>query len=126
MGRYYSGDIEGKWWFGVQPSDVPLRFGAVETTIEYCISNDDDFKDTMKEIETELGDKMRMFDDFFEQNNGYNNEMLIKFFKKKYPSYSEKDCEDDIREYADYKFGNQCIEFFKEYDDDYLSIQSEL
>ena len=30
MGRYYHGDIEGKFWFGVQPSDDPKFFGAEE------------------------------------------------------------------------------------------------
>jgi hypothetical protein len=30
MGRYYHGDIEGKFWFGVQPSNDPEFFGAVE------------------------------------------------------------------------------------------------
>ena len=66
MGRYYDGDIEGKWWFGVQPSDVPTRFGGGETRIEYSIPHDDDFKDTMKEIETNLGDKIGMFDDDYQ------------------------------------------------------------
>ena len=28
MGRYYSGDIEGKFWFGVQSSNAADRFGA--------------------------------------------------------------------------------------------------
>ena len=38
MGRYYHGDIEGKFWFGVQPSDDPKFFGAVEEpgdTVDY-------------------------------------------------------------------------------------------
>ena len=31
MGRYYSGDIDGKFWFGVQSSTVGEdRFGCVE------------------------------------------------------------------------------------------------
>ena len=30
MGRYYSGDIEGKFMFAIQSSDAPERFGAVE------------------------------------------------------------------------------------------------
>ena len=29
MGRYYSGDIEGKFWFGIQPSNDAEQFGAV-------------------------------------------------------------------------------------------------
>lgn len=28
MGRYYSGDIEGKFWFAVQSSNAADRFGV--------------------------------------------------------------------------------------------------
>ena len=28
MGRYYNGDIEGKFWVAVQPSDAAARFGG--------------------------------------------------------------------------------------------------
>jgi hypothetical protein len=28
MGRYYSGDIEGKFWFALQDSDAADRFGV--------------------------------------------------------------------------------------------------
>lgn len=28
MGRYYDGDIEGKFWFGIQESTAPERFGC--------------------------------------------------------------------------------------------------
>ena len=28
MGRYYSGDIDGKFWFAVQPSDDANYFGV--------------------------------------------------------------------------------------------------
>jgi hypothetical protein len=30
MGRYYQGDIEGKFWFGCQSSDDGEFFGAKE------------------------------------------------------------------------------------------------
>lgn len=30
MGRYYSGDIEGKFLFGLQDSDAALRFGGTQ------------------------------------------------------------------------------------------------
>ena len=29
MGRYYNGDIEGKFWFAVQSSDCADRFGSI-------------------------------------------------------------------------------------------------
>jgi hypothetical protein len=41
MGRYYQGDIEGKFWFGVQNSDDGEFFGATECTtniIDYEIN----------------------------------------------------------------------------------------
>jgi hypothetical protein len=28
MGRFYSGSIEGKFWFGLQSSDAASRFGV--------------------------------------------------------------------------------------------------
>ena len=40
MGRYYSGDIEGKFWFAVQSSDDGEFFGSEEQTsnqIEYYL-----------------------------------------------------------------------------------------
>ena len=126
MGRYYWGGIEGKWWFAVQPSDVPMRFGGHERSVEYSIGYDEDFKQTMEEIETELGDKLKMFDEFFSSTNGYVNEDLIEYFKNKYPSYNETNRKHDLREYADYQFGKDCIKYFKEHDEDYLIISSEL
>ena len=28
MGRWYSGDVEGKFWFGIQDSNAADRFGV--------------------------------------------------------------------------------------------------
>ena len=39
MGRYFEGDIEGKFWFGVQSSSAADRFGCEGVTpsvLEYC------------------------------------------------------------------------------------------
>lgn len=35
MGRYYNGDIDGKFMFAVQPSNAGERFFARETEPEY-------------------------------------------------------------------------------------------
>ena len=43
MGRYYEGDIEGKFWFAVQSSDDGEHFGAEEqgsNYIEYYVSKE--------------------------------------------------------------------------------------
>ena len=52
MGRYYSGDIEGKFWFGVQSSDDASFFGGEmyePNYIEYEFSKED-LKDIKKGI----------------------------------------------------------------------------
>ena len=126
MGRYYSGDIEGKWWFGVQPSDVPIRFGGSESHISYEISNDNEFEETMEYLENELAGKIEVFKEFFEQNNGYNTESLMEFFKKKFPSYTESDLTKDLSDYADLEFGNKCKKYFEDSGENYLCISSEL
>jgi hypothetical protein len=41
MGRHYSGDIEGKFWFGVQSSDDASLFGG-ETSEPNDIHSDND------------------------------------------------------------------------------------
>jgi hypothetical protein len=33
MGRYYTGDIEGKFWFGVQSSDDASNFDGIEEEV---------------------------------------------------------------------------------------------
>ena len=35
MGRYYDGDISGKFWFAVQSSNAPARFGGNEFEPNY-------------------------------------------------------------------------------------------
>lgn len=43
MGRYYTGDIEGKFWFAVQSSDDADFFGVEgnePSEIEYCYEED--------------------------------------------------------------------------------------
>ena len=36
MGRFYHGDIEGKYWFGVQPTDCMTEYGAFNDGYEMC------------------------------------------------------------------------------------------
>jgi hypothetical protein len=109
MGRYYSGDIEGKFWFAVQGSDVGERFGCViqeQACIDYYIGEDqkDEIINELKAIEEKLGDELKKFHDFFNKNNGYSNQMLI-------------DAGLDItllEDYADYGFGQKLLKCVEE------------
>jgi hypothetical protein len=101
MGRYYSGDIEGKFWFAVQSSAVAGdRFGCVEShpeVIDYYADEDHlpTINQELKNIEDKMGDQLAKYDEFFNKNNGYNNQMLT-------------DAGLDVKlleDYADYGFG---------------------
>ena len=52
MGRYYNGDVNGKFMFAVQGSDAHERFGAVEENQSYI--NYVVYRDSYAEICAEL------------------------------------------------------------------------
>ena len=83
MGRYYNGDINGKFWFGVQSSTDASFFGGEEyepNHMDYYFDTDDldDIRKGIKTCLEELGDKKKELDDFFEKNNGYDDKMIIE------------------------------------------------
>lgn len=83
MGRYYDGDIEGKFWFGVQSSDDGEFFGAEEDT-SYTNYYAEDIKkadDGVNKCLKELGDYKEKIDQFFKEHDSYNNEMLEEYLK---------------------------------------------
>jgi len=126
MGRYYDGDVEGKWWFGVQSSDTPERFGGYETHIDYTICNDDTFKSGIKLIKEDLGDKLEWLQQFFDENNGYNDAMLMEFMMKKNPRYDKSELSQDLENFADYEFAMQVKEHFDDTGNEYCHVNSEL
>jgi hypothetical protein len=107
MGRYYSGDIDGKFWFAVQSSDAADRFGSTgcePNYIEYYFDEEhlEIVQAELKHIEDKLGDKMLIITKFFEENNGYTDEMLKDAGITPF----------ELSEYADYGLGKkieQCI-----------------
>ena len=83
MGRYYNGDIEGKFWFGVQSSADADFFGASGTKpnqyLNYHFDKEDHLKSIkkgIKECEKKLGTWKEKLDKFFKDNNSYNDKML--------------------------------------------------
>ena len=109
MGRYYNGDIEGKFWFGIQSSNSADRFGVTGNEPAYLDywfdeSNLEDVDAEIKSIEKSLGDKIQIIKDFFKENNGYNDEKLKK----------ADITEDELSEYADLKLGIKIRDCIKE------------
>jgi hypothetical protein len=94
MGRYYSGDIEGKFWFGVQSSDDASFFGGSDEEIyfededespyelQYFFQTGDleEIKHGIEECIINLGEYKRRLDDFFVQREGYNDQMIVDAF----------------------------------------------
>ena len=126
MGGYYNGDIDGKFWFAVQPSNAGERFGAKEISpyyIEYEIDREDSYNDIVKELESiESNDAIKRVDDMFKmlqllKTDGYDDDTLKQYGVK----------EKDIEEYADYELGKQIKNWFDDNPDrDVLSFQAEL
>lgn len=118
MGRYYTGDIEGKFWFAVQESTVGERFGCQESpsVINYSIDMDsiDKVKDELEAIKKTLGDQLIKFQRFFESNDGYNDEMLVEAGLD--PSL--------LSEFADYGFGLKILNCLEA--NGYCEFQAEL
>jgi len=86
MGRFYSGDIEGKFWFGVQSSTDGEFFGAEEEDaghINYTIprENQEAVSEGVESCLKELGDWKERLDIFFKQTQGYNEQIAIDFWR---------------------------------------------
>jgi len=114
MGRYYYGDIEGKFMFAVQPSDAGERFGAYEIPtepeyIDYNVKRDsyDDICNELKSIEDSGAVKRveHMWAELEKEGQlGYSQDDLKRF------KVSDK----DMSEYADWMMGKQMKDYFDE------------
>ena len=83
MGRFYSGDINGKFWFAVQSSNDADFFGGRHcepSYIEYYFSGDDlpTIEKGIKECLKMLGKYKKKLDNFFKNCEGYTDEMIVK------------------------------------------------
>ena len=115
MGRYYNGDIDGKFWFAVQSSDAADRFGAMGTppsSLNYYFDEDniEDLEEELKSIKETAGENWDKLNTFFNEVDGYNTEMVMKALDID----DEKQVKDLISDYADHQLGTQILECVKE------------
>ena len=136
MGRYYEGDIEGKFWFGIQSSDDADFFGSAgfqPDYLEYYFdeSNLEKIQQGLDMCLEQLGDKKQLLDDFFEEDQGYTREEICEVLnipvpkpgisieahrKTKYHHYLEW--------YARYQLGKKILDRVKS--DKFCSFRAEL
>ena len=125
MGRYYSGDIEGKFWFAVQSSDDASFFGGSESEpnyILYYFDMENDFDSVMSGIFNcygELGEYKEKLDKFWEKQSAYNDEMLVEHL-----GVSEKKVRELLSWYARLELGEKIWKCLEE--SDYCEFEAEL
>jgi len=106
MGRYISGDIERKLWFAVQSSNAADRFGVIgyePAYLEYNFEQEDleKVQEELRVIENIIGeDNLSKLDKFFEEVNGYNDQIMIEHNVLEIWNENKKD-------YADYLLGKE-------------------
>jgi hypothetical protein len=100
MGRYYSGDIEGKFMFAVQSSTAADRFGATysePTYVDYYF--DEEQLETIKEQLDILRPSYEKVRDWFDVKSSYTKEEQIE----------QGVTDEDMSDYADYILGEKIL-----------------
>tara|TARA_R100000781_G_C4060958_1_gene120989 strand:- start:328 stop:720 length:393 start_codon:yes stop_codon:yes gene_type:complete len=116
MGRYYQGDIEGKFWFGVQSSADADFFGdeGQASHLHYYFDKDDHsegIKNGIKNCRDILGVYENIFDEFFNSREYYNKEELIEYLDEKIINITGGHDIDNLLEwYARLRLGMQILE----------------
>ena len=124
MGRYYNGDIEGKFWFAVQSSDDADFFGSAgehPDYLDYFFNKKDHLENIKSGISTcliELGDWKGKLDKFFKDNNGYNDEMIEKQIGLKTENVKEV-----LKWYARLELGEQILNYVEKNDDCHFTAE---
>ena len=124
MGRYYYGDIEGKFAVGIQDSDAADRFGVVGErpyTLEYYFGEMDleNVTKELKEIEEKLGDKIQKIRSFFDDKQFYDMNELCEHL-----DLNEEKTNRALSEYSDYILGKKIEQCIK--DIGYCSFSAEM
>jgi hypothetical protein len=115
IGRYYSGDIDGKFWFAVQSSDAASRFGGQiyePNYINYYFDAEEDLETVEEELQSikdSLGENFELMEKFFNERDFYNNKDLAEYLK-----LDKQDVKPLLVNYADYTLGVKIRDCLKE------------
>ena len=103
MGRFYNGDIEGKFWVALQPSDAAEQFGGyMELSFSFTDIDIDHVKERLKELEDKKA--FKKIDALFKKHTSYNDEMLTV------AGISTE----ALSNYADYQLGKKILKCLQE------------
>jgi hypothetical protein len=109
MGRYYTGDIEGKFWVAVQSSDDADYFKCA-SFLAYDFNEDDipTIEEDIKNCLAGLGKNKAKLDAFFETHEGYNDDMLVE------AGFRKNKVKDLLKSYARLELGTKILNCVKE------------
>ena len=128
MGRYYHGDIEGKFMFGIQSSSDADFFGVEgqASYLNYYYSKEDlpKVEEGIKECEGVLGEYLKHIDQFFKEKDSYNNEQLSKYLTEKLgKDVTENNVAFNLEWYARLELGREIRDCIKENDQCYFEAE---
>ncbi len=118
MGRYYTGDIEGKFVFAVQGSDAADRFGVTgecrELHYYFSSKNIPDVEAELEEIENQFGELKHCLLAYFDLYETPENAPIT------FTEYLEKGGKPKLNEalfseYADYILGKKILKCLEEH-----------
>ena len=128
MGRYYSGDIEGKMWFAVQESNDADNFGVIgePSTDLYYHFNEDNIRGINKELakcrtlmEAIGTDSLEIMDRYFKKHRTESHQALddlvIKIGDTEYKKLKEY--------YARIELGEQILACIRDNDECNFSVE---
>jgi len=136
MGRYYEGDIEGKFWFGIQSSDDADFFGSAgfqPDYLEYYFdeANLEKIQQGLDICLEQLGDKKKVLDDFFKPDQGYTREEVCEVLNVPVPkpglsieAHKKSKYHHYLEWYARYELGKKILDRVKS--DKFCSFRAEL
>ena len=110
MGRYYSGDVEGKFWFGIQDSNAADRFGVTGHQPQELYYHFDEeslpgIYQELSNIATNLGSNLILLHKFFEENDSYSDEKVAEYLNVELDAMQKI-----LKDYADYELGLKIAE----------------
>ena len=118
MGRYYNGDIDGKFWFAVQESCDADFFGvqgSEPSELYYYFDKEDnldDIKDGIEKCKEALGDWKTKLDKYFNDQDTYDTKG--KSFKEQIDLDQDK-YEEMLTWYARLELGTKILDCVEEH-----------
>jgi len=112
MGRYYHGNIEGKFWFAVQSSDDGDYFGMREQEPSYIPYYSDDLElaeEGVAECKAKLKGYLTIMRKFFNSRSSYTDKSLAEALE-----VSEEKTAHLLKWYARLTLGEKIVKCIKE------------